>query len=221
MPRVSEGRPVIVCSNHPGWWDPALLILLQDTTMPERIGFGPMDEAALNRYAVLRKMGIFGIDPASRAGAAAFLQNGLRILSDPRAVLWVTAEGTFTDARIRPVRLRAGIAHLARRVPQAIVLPLALEYVFWNERFPVALAHFGAPLQADPARNVAGWTSMLEQSLEAAMNALATESLSRDPARFHQLLRGRAGVGGIYDLWRHAIAVARGRRFDAHHEQNR
>lgn len=218
MPQAPRGRPLIVCSNHPGWWDPAMFILLQASLMPDRIGFGPMDQAALNRYGVLRRMGVFGIDPASRHGASVFLRNGVRILSNPRASLWVTAEGAFTDVRVRPVRLRAGIAHLVRRVPDAVILPLALEYPFWNERFPEALASFGAPIEADPALSVGDFTAALEAGLTRAMDALAAESLTRDPARFHSLLRGRAGVGGIYDLWRHATATARGRRFDPHHE---
>lgn len=222
MPADPAGRPLIICSNHPGWWDPAMFILLMSTLLPHRIGFGPMDAAALNRYGVLRKMGVFGIDPDTRKGAAAFLDSGLRILSDPRSVLFVTAEGTFTDPRSRPVRLRAGIAHLARRVPQAVILPLALEYPFWNERRPEALAHFGPPIQipageATAGRSVAAWTAALEDSLTQAIDSLAAASITRNPALFQELLRGTAGVGGVYDLWRHGAALLRGERFDPSH----
>src|SRR4051812_42927312 len=48
MPAAPSGRPVIVCSNHPSWWDPAMFILLW-LLLPDRIGFGPMEEAALGR----------------------------------------------------------------------------------------------------------------------------------------------------------------------------
>ena len=44
----------------------------------------------------------------------------------------------------RPVRLRPGLAHLARRVPGATIVPLALEYPFWDERTPEALCRFGS-----------------------------------------------------------------------------
>ena len=50
------------------------------------------------------------------------------------------------------------------------------------------------------------------------MDALAAESAARDPALFRPLLRGGAGVGGIYDAWRWARARARGQRFDPSHE---
>jgi 1-acyl-sn-glycerol-3-phosphate acyltransferase len=218
MPIVPAEQPLIICTNHPGWWDPVILILLQDILFPGRLGFGPMDRAALGKYGVLRRVGIFGIDSNSRHGAAEFLQQGVRILADPRAVLWVTAEGGFTDPRVRPVRLRRGIAHLARRVPEAIVLPLALEYPFWNERFPQALGYFGAPIAADPQRSASDWTTMLEAAMTQTLDALATESLSRDPTRFRRILHGRAGVGGLYDLWRHTRAFAHGRHFNPRHE---
>ena len=217
IPAVPDGRPVIICSNHPGWWDPALFLLLQHILMPGRVGFGPMDQAALAKYGLLRRMGVFGIESGTRRGAAQFLEHGLRVLADPHAALWVTAEGAFTDPRSRPVRLRGGIAHLARRVPEAVILPLALEYVFWNERKPEALVHFGPPIEAASVRDVAAWTALLEDGLTHAIDTLAAASMTRNPVLFVPVLRGRTGVGGVYDLWRRAASLAAGRRFEPSH----
>ena len=36
------------------------------------------------------------------------------------------------------------MAHLARRVPGAVILPMAVEYTFWNESRAEALVRFGA-----------------------------------------------------------------------------
>jgi hypothetical protein len=128
----------------------------------------------------------------------------------------ITAEGAFTDARVRPVRLRPGLAHLARRVPHAVFLPLALEYTFWNESRPEALLRFGKPV--DLACSAADVQSRLEAALTQTMDVLAEESIARDPTLFQPLLRGTSGVGGIYDTYRRASAVLRGRAFDASHE---
>jgi 1-acyl-sn-glycerol-3-phosphate acyltransferase len=127
------------------------------------------------------------------------------------------------------VRLRPGIAHLARRA-EATILPLAIELPFWNERKPEALVRFGPPVEAEiaplpPKRGerlgkgdrVAAWTAVLEQALTACMDALAAAAMSRDPARFVTLVRGEVGVGGIYDLWRRGVAWGAGRRFDPSH----
>ena len=218
LPRGVAGRPLIIYGNHPSWWDPALYILLCTLLFPGRRGYGPMDAKALGNYGVFERMGVFGIALDTPRGAARFLSTSLRILSDPASALWITAEGEFTDARRRPLRLRPGIAHLARRVPGAVILPLAIEYTFWNESRPEALARFGDPIETGPQRSVAEWTGHLETELAQTMDALAAEATGRDPRQFRTLLRGGTGVGGIYDLYRRSRAYAAGRRFDPRHE---
>ena len=121
VPRLPDGRPVILYANHPSWWDPTLFILAHRALLRERVGFGPMDGASLARYGVLRRVGVFGVAPGP-AGVRAFLRTGLRVLAEPSSALWVTAEGRFTDPRLRPVRLRPGIAHLALRVDRKSVV---------------------------------------------------------------------------------------------------
>ena len=167
---------------------------------------------------VFERMGVFGIALDTPRGAARFLSTSLRILSDPASILWITAEGEFADVRRRPLQLRPGIAHLARRVPGAVILPLAVEYPFWNESRPEALVRFGDPIESGPQRTVAGWTGHLEAELTRTMDGLAAEAVQRDPRRFQTLLRGGGGVGGIYDLYRRSRAFAAGRRFDPRHE---
>ena len=218
FPALPAGRPVVIYTNHPSWWDPALFILLSATLLRDRIGFGPMEAASLGRYGVLRRMGVFGIDLDSPRGAARFLDVSLRVLARPDSVLWITAEGAFTDARARPIRLRPGLAHLARRVEGAVLVPMAVEYAFWNERKPEALVRFGPPVEAGGKRGTADWTAMLETELTRTMDLLAAESATRDPRLFASVLRGTAGVGGIYDVWRRAAAWRHGRRARLLHE---
>lgn len=223
LPDLPRDRPVVVFSNHPSWWDPALYIVLAGSLFRGRPGFGPMDAQALARYGFFRRLGIFGIDKSSAAGARRFLQVARDVLTgctgpEGRAMIWVTAEGDFTDPRQRPVVLRPGIAHLARAVPDALLLPLAIEYVFWNESRPELLLRFGAPLAADAALRPAEWQGRLQDALAAEMDALAADSLSRNKARFRLVLRGGAGSGLIYDLYRKARAALSGHRFSAAHE---
>lgn len=210
--------PLIVYSNHPSWWDPTVYILASDMLFRHRASYGPMDQKALGRYGLLERMGVFGVAQNDRRGGAQFLRTCAAILGRPNAMLWITAEGEFTDSRTRPISLRAGLAHLARRIPGATILPLALDYTFWNESRPEILLRFGSPLYSSRDGSIPEWTRRLEQALTDTMDHLAAESITRNPALFTPLLHGFAGVGGIYDIWRRLRAVAAGRRFDASHE---
>ena len=215
--RLPEGRPVIVYSNHPSWWDPAMFIVLTTSLMHGRAGYGAMDAAQIERYRFMRRIGAFAIEPGTRRGAAAFMRTSAAVLADPGAVLWVTAEGAFADPRRRPVRLRAGTAHLMARLGRVVAIPLALEYPFWTERLPEALCRFGEPLWAEDGGSVASWQARLEERLASTMDELAAEAMARDPGRFDLILRGRSGVGGVYDWFRRARAASRGQRFQPEH----
>ncbi len=115
LPAVAAGRPVIVYSNHPSWWDPATFILVANKLFPGRPGYGPIDSQSFRQYGLLRRMGAFGVPQDGRRSGAIFLRACLAVLARPDAMLWITAEGGFTDPRARPIVLRPGLAHLARR----------------------------------------------------------------------------------------------------------
>ena len=219
LPPDSAGRKLIVYGNHPSWWDPAVYILAATLLFPERRGFGPMDEAALGKYGVLERMGVFGVPQGTARGGAVFLHTSLAVLQDRSSMLWITAEGHFTDHRSRPVVLRPGLAHLARRVPDALIVPLAIEYTFWNESRAEVLLRFGTPVPSGPG-SVADWNARLSAGLSDTMDALASESMTRDARLFRRLLRGGTGIGGIYDGWRRLRALLGGRPFDPSHEGN-
>jgi hypothetical protein len=207
-PATSGGAPLIVYTNHPSWWDPAFFAVLSVRLFGGREHYGPIDAGMLEKYRFMRRIGIFGIEAGTRRGAADFLRIGAAILSDPRRMLWVTAQGRFSDPRTRPLGLRPGTARLLARVPGAVALPLAVEYPFWTEKRPEALARFGAP-ERDPGR--------LETALTETVDRLAEDAMARDPARFETVLSGRAGMGGVYEAWRRAGAALRGEPFQPEH----
>ncbi len=218
---VDPSRPVVIYCNHPSWWDPALFVLVLPKVAPGRRGFAPMDGAELERYGLFRRMGIFGIDVHANRGAVAFLRVSRSILQQPGTCLCITAEGAFTDPRLRPVRLRPGLAHLARACPNAVFLPVALEYCFWNESKPEALMRFGAPVRPAGDGGLAAWQTALEAGLTDTMDVLAAESATRTVTAFATLFGGTAGVGGIYDVWRRARAATGGQPFRASHQPER
>jgi 1-acyl-sn-glycerol-3-phosphate acyltransferase len=209
-PVALHGKPLIVYCNHPSWWDPLICLQLAALLFPDRAHYGPIDAAGLNKYRFFEKLGFFGVEPGGARGARRFLAVSQEILARPDTALWIAAEGRFSDPRERPVRLRSGIGHLASRVRDAVLLPLAIEYPFWEERSPEALARFGEEIPTgDADLGAADWTPILEEGLESALDALAAEALARDIPRFETLLAGGAGRGGIHDVWRRLKARVR------------
>jgi len=218
-PSPKLGRePAIMVLNHPSWWDPLLCYVLSER-WPGRTDWGVIDTVGLRQYRFLSRAGQFGIEPDSTRGAVQFLRTATAILADPAATLWLTAQGRFADVRERPVRLRSGVGHLATRLDRGVIVPVALEYPFWDQRTPEALVRFGEPLAiaGGRPRSAQEWTALVAAELELTMDALAAEARSRDESRFDVILRGRAGVGGVYDGWRRLVAGLRGRRFDPAH----
>src|SRR5262249_51051862 len=187
-PPALDGRPLVVVLNHPSWWDPLTGVALAGL-FAGYVHYVPIDAAALAKYRVFEPLGFFGVEQTP-AGALAFLETASAILAPPKHALWVTAQGEFTDPRQRPVPLRPGVGHLLRRLEGAVVLPLALEYPFWQERYPEALAHFGAPIAVGRGRDhsVKEWMARLEAALTEAQDSLAALAQAQDPGAFETLI---------------------------------
>jgi len=193
---ASVSGPLIVYANHSSWWDPMVSILLAAVLLPGRKHYAPMDAEALKRYPILRKLGIFPVEMSSARGAAQFLRTSEAILA-AGGVLWITPQGRFADVREELV-FKPGLGALAARVPDVTLVPLAIEYVFWDERLPETLLRVGEPLRVAEGAS----TEQLEAALAAVMAELKAAVLARDPRAFSSLLRGGRGTGGLYGLGR-------------------
>lgn len=203
--------PIIIYGNHSSWWDPMVVVLLGEKLLPERRHYVPMDAQALEQYPILKKLGVFPVEMATTRGAVKFLSMAEAILNEG-GVLWVTPQGRFADSRDFPLSFKPGLGALALRMPAVPLVPLALEYPFWNERLPESLLHFGNPLHVTPDQPTAGATRELENALTASMMELQTAAMARDPSAFETILTGNRGTGGSYGLIRRMTALLQGRR---------
>jgi hypothetical protein len=102
-------------------------------------------------------------------------------------------------------------------MPHVPLLPLAVEYPFWNERLPETLAHVAAPVRVDANATTEQVTAQLESALEGAMAILQAASIARDTLLFQTLLEGRRGTGGFYALGKRIRAMFTGRGFQEDH----
>ncbi len=219
FPQLAPG-PVIVMLNHASWWDPLIGFVLSELAPAGRRHAAPIENLGLTQYPFLARLGFYGVETGTATGARRFLNDSLQILENPDAMLWITPQGRFVDARIRPVVLRPGLGMLVHKCPAVTIVPLAVEYAFWNDRCPEALACFGLPIEASRKshQSPSEWTTRLGRALEETQDRLAVAAQSRDPAAFTTLLSGTSGVGGIYDAWRRLKSLVTGRRFQPEHQ---
>ena len=215
--RLTDLRgPVIVYANHSSWWDPMICFLLASELMPERQHFAPMEADSLDRYAVLKRIGVFPVAIESARGAVQFLRTGQAVLA-AGGVLWITPQGRFADPREKPMVFKPGLAALAARVGPCTVLPLAIEYTFWDERKPEVLLEFAEGVVVDH-ESAATVGPKLLQALETVMARLQERALTRDPRFFDRVLaRGAVGTGGMYGFAQRLRAMALGRTYRAEH----
>ncbi len=211
--------PVIVYLNHPSWWDPIACAELARRLLPGRKHRAPISAASLQQYRFFRHIGMFPVEQDSPRGAAQFLRTASAVLQG-NGVLWVTAQGHFTDARVRPVELKSGLGALLQRCAEITVVPLAVEYTFWNQRLPEVLLSAGEPFSVRRGRDLstAEWTIQLQQKLQATQDELAAASLARDASAFAVLLQGRRGTAGPYALWQRLRARLGGQPYNADHQ---
>jgi 1-acyl-sn-glycerol-3-phosphate acyltransferase len=172
--------PLIVYANHSSWWDPMVSVLLAAELMPERRHYAPMDAAALEKYGILKRLGIFPVEMKSARGAVQFLRTGEAILKSG-GVLWVTPQGRFCDPRERPLDFKPGMAALAARVASAqgacTLLALAIEYPFWDERLPETLLYFAEPVTVLAGEDVESVQERAVAALEVAIGGQAARGL--------------------------------------------
>lgn len=220
-PPDSRGLPVVLYSNHASWWDALVCLVVKQEFFSGRTAFAPMDAAMLKRYKMFHKFGFFGAAQGSRRGAIQFLRTAEAILKSRDNLLFVTPQGRFADVRDRPVRFEAGLGHLALRVERVLFVPVAAEYVFWEERLPEILVRFGEPVEVRAGTRSAfdakDWTTLFERKLTETQDALAIEAQRRKGNDFQMVLRGGAGPGGVYDWWRGLKAKLRGDSFRKEH----
>ncbi|MEM9478632.1 MAG: lysophospholipid acyltransferase family protein [Verrucomicrobiota bacterium] len=216
--REVEGGAVVFF-NHPSWWDAVLGPVISYRLFPKARHFAPIDAEAVERYGFMKKIGFFGIDSESGRGLRDFVRIGKCVLETNDAFLWVTPQGKFTDSRDRPVHFKPGIGHLASRASSGFLIPMALEYVLGEERWPDVFCRFGEPilLSSEKEFTAAEWTCRLESALENCQEKLAVLTKERNFEAFEPLIEGRRGTGGIYGLWQRLKAFVRGEKFDPRH----
>ena len=211
------GRPLLLYMNHPSWWDPMIAAVLAARYLPDYAHYTPIDAVALEKYRFFTKLGFFGMARNSFESQRRLIDIAAQVLNQPRSALWITPQGRFTDVRERPLRIGSGLPHLVRRARACAVIPIAIEYSFWEESKPEVLVRVGQLMDANEIQGRSDEQEFLERRLQETLDLLSRAAIMRDQSAFSVILSGNSGVGGVYDLWRRAMATVKGSRFRPEH----
>lgn len=216
---VDRGKPLIVYLNHASWWDPLVALVLAKRFFPDRSLFAPIDAEALKKYPFMQRLGFFPVQQDSLHGAGQFLRTARTILRQPGSSVWLTPEGQFADPRSRELEFQPGLAHLAAKLDVGVLLPIAVEYPFWEERQPEVLVRFGQPIDVEHHRSATKeqWQQILQRGLRETQAILERDSLARNSDAFEVLIAGRSGVFWLYDWLRRVRFWLTGREMENTH----
>ena len=187
-----------------------------ETPLRRAHGFGCIEELSDSGAT-----GFFSGRERLRNGRQRVSANVATVVGVPATALWLTPAGKFHDVR-QPASFQNGLGHIADHNFAGTLLPMAIEYTFWNERYPELLIEFSKRLecrQLPTERDER--TRVLENALQETQTSLAQRAVARDATAFVTLSEGRSGIGGFYDMWRRLALWARGDNFQSRHNTMR
>ena len=160
-----------------------------------------MDAAELERFAIFRRLGVFGVDPDDPASQGVMVSYLERLFAaDESQAFWITPQGRFTDVRA-PIRLRPGAAAVAARLGGVRVGCVHMDYVFWNEPKPELLIRF-EEVDVPDRLTTTGWLRTMTAAMERNRERCGALAVARDAGPFVTIAgRGGAGASGVYGAW--------------------
>lgn len=212
-----NGQPVVIYANHPSWWDPIVGLAIWRRLLRNRTSYAPIDAQMLEKYAFFKKLGYFGVDKHSFSGVRRFLKTGVSLLNRPDTILFITPQGRFSDVRESWPAFEPGLSHLAAKAHDAVFIPMALEFTYWEEKRPEILIRFGDALQPTGDQSPKELNSIMETRLAAATERLSAASINREVDAFQNLLSGGKGTHFVYDAWRRLKSAVTGTTFTPAH----
>ena len=198
-------RPIIFAANHVAWWDPLLLLVLDEAL--GGVGWAVVDAPSIRTLPFLGWLGALPLDRSNPDRARACLQACAAVLDRPGRALWMFPQGRQRPAHLRPLDLKGGLGILHDHNPVDLVA-VSLDYVFLERDRPAALVRFSAPIPSAVAggpvpaveRALLDGLSVIDIAAKAATDGRRARTHPRDPLPGFSALvapRGRATQDGL------------------------
>lgn len=163
--RVARREPVIFASNHVAFWDPLVVVAIDEALGTE--AYALMDANNLGKLPFFRWVGAVPVDRSTPAASRRGLKLGAALCRGPGHALWLFSQGRPRPAHLRPLDIKPGVRLLAR-LSKARVVPVSLQYLFREVDQPAIFASFGAPLSWETVASSEG-PAVVEAAIVAGL----------------------------------------------------
>ncbi|MCX7924588.1 MAG: lysophospholipid acyltransferase family protein [Fimbriimonadales bacterium] len=167
----SEPKPLILYANHHYWWDGYLGYWLIRSWGRRPLAW----MEAYRRFPPFGAVGALPFPPDDAAARARTVRCTLKRLQSPDAALLLFPEGVLHGDTERLLPFQRSLHWLAQRVPEAVVLPLAMYIEPSYHQYPRAYLRLGEPFVCN-APGEEAWLRAAAQALEAQLHALRAEA---------------------------------------------
>lgn len=191
----NEERPLIVYANHHYWWDGYLAYWLLRS-------WGRKVVVWMEAYRRFPPFGAAGAMPFPVEDAivrARTVRRTLEALRAPQTVLLLFPEGKLHSDTERILPFQRSLHWLACRVPEAMILPLAIYIEPSYHQYPRAYLGVSAPFQGDLG-NPESWLCAAADALRAELATLradarrAVTDAEIGEQGYRVLIRGRLSI---------------------------
>ena len=134
-------RPVIAFANHSNWWDGVVIFYLSRFQRRKDF-YCMMEEKQMRHYPFFAWLGAFSVDLENSLRAAGTIRYTCNLLRQNRTLIWIFPQGVM-GSPYEPIEPRPGIDFLAKRFPNAQMLPMVMQFGFEREQHPCAYLRIG------------------------------------------------------------------------------
>ena len=143
---LSHSTPLIFAANHVSFWDPLILIRLDEALGSD--GYVLMDRENLSRLPFMAHLGALPLSRNAPQAVENELQHAATMLTHAQRALWIFPQGEHRPHHLRPIQIRPGIQRLAA-MAQVPIMPVCFAYHFRHAPQPQVSIRFGNPIAAN------------------------------------------------------------------------
>lgn len=145
-----EEYPTIFFTPHTNWWDGIVAYTICNRLCKKEIRL--MIEE-LNRFPILRRGGGYSVNKKSPQTAMESLKYSIRVLKDPKSILYLFPQGIINPPNHRPIEFQTGLAYIAQKGVKEYgkinLIPIAVNYYFMRDNRPEVWIEMGENILLD------------------------------------------------------------------------